>query len=1049
MAKKSKEVRGPIYQGGRVLDELVVVAPKINTKAKKGTWEYVKAVAKNRKQTAYTRGPSSKERTSDIVVTDSNGQASYYTDPVDGKPVRRGQYTYRSNTEDNSLTSGLQNFLNTTTAGLMDLGSHVPYAAGKALDAVGSPVGKDLIQTSKDLELDARRINRYEVAPADFLSASTLGSLLPSLGLAAVTGGKSLALDANTSRAFTKHITKDLGGSPLLSNILGNVAGAAALMPIGGATLKGATEKALTKYFQSAAKRAALNTGIGVGTAAAPQLFTGDYGGALNTATTIAPIIAGSSIVASGLLKAAAYKGYNNLARVPLRHLYTDDEALWAAERQKLPWYISKKHADRARQLRKDLNDVTRRVKFDNNPHNPKFSYPNLRDGKFDPPHHIPFKDLLYHDNDTALIIPEAANLFDNEIASRINRYIDPNYIAPEKGLLQEAVRQSQRLTGKSINVKNVPQAEEVHRSTAIRDALLRKILQGVYDADNPKQGTIGHYLKHNNPKGYGDLILEGVTDGNNIDWMRDNALIDNPVVRGDLLHDFNYPSLGFSFRRLYERNKDLGLKAIATQEALKNEHMLGVLFNNDTWNLRHPAAGSLTPYTPEEVLALVSKRGDKVRAEIEDGYAKKQEEAKRGPLINKFAEEFEKVKPDDADPLQIEEVLSNVTPREAHALFSRGLEEPLLSKLGLNIEGVNPRDIPLHTRAIHGEGAIDDAIKSGVIRSTFKGAGDANARGKLGAVFVPDGPDALKVKSLWAEGPDWLDNSTPISNYASPDFDLRAGRLSHYVGFDGGRDGLPGGGIVAVTNPSAMVKALGGEYYLLGKPHGRSFSSSRYIQSNSDNVNLTNDGMIPSENTFEHITEGTQDYRRIAGYLGNIEGQGFSNPNIKTTHRTFGKKLGADGVKALEELGKPRGSLNENDIVPIAPPIGGFSLFEFVKSNRAVDNNYILESINKMNDLNFDIDFVTKLEEATPNSRQSHNAIQIANAQKEKNRNLIINLDKGLRRNPNANGTGALYLLPYSEMQRFYDAKKAVDSNYGSTKNTIGGKVIIHSNQF
>ena len=246
MAKKYKEVREPTYDNG-VLNELVVVAPKINTKAKKGTWEYVKAVAKNRKQITYTRDSKSGKRTSDIVVTDSNGQSSYFTDPVDGKPIRRGQYTYRSNTKDNSFVSGLQNYLNTTTAGAMDLGSYVPYVAGKVLDALGSPVGKDLVQTSEDLELDARRLNRYEVAPSDFLSASTVGSFLPSFALAAATGGKSFLLDANTARALTKHVTKDLGGGPLLSNIAGIIAGGAAAHPIGGATLKGATKEALKK----------------------------------------------------------------------------------------------------------------------------------------------------------------------------------------------------------------------------------------------------------------------------------------------------------------------------------------------------------------------------------------------------------------------------------------------------------------------------------------------------------------------------------------------------------------------------------------------------------------------------------------------------------------------------------------------------------------------------------------------------------------------------------------------------------------------------------
>lgn len=1044
MAKKSKEVKDPIYQGGVPLDELVVVAPKINTKAKKGTWEYVKAVAKNRKQTAYTRDPYSKTRTSDIVVTDSNGQASYFTDPVDGKLARRGQYTYRSNSKDNSFASGAQNFLNTTAAGLMDLYSYVPYAAGKALDAVGSPVGKDLIQTSKDLELDARRVNRYEVAPADFLSASTLGSFLPSLGLAAVTGGNSLYLDANTSRAFTKHITKDLGGSPLLSNILGNVAGAATALPIGGATLQGATKQALTKYLKSAATRAALNTGIGVGTVAAPQLFTGDYEGALNTATTIAPIIAGSSILASGLPKAAAYKGYDALTRKHLTDLYSDD-IKWAAARQKLPWYISKKQADRARQLGKDINDSI----YENfeNPADPsyrRFSAENLYNGVFDSPGHIPYRNLISENTvpPTSIIIPEVADLVDRELASRIYAYMDPAYTRPKRSILEEAIQQSQRLTGKKIDVKNVPQAQGEYRSTAIRDAYLSTILKGIHDPSMPEVGTTGHYLKNTKPAEYNKLISEGTLHSNRVEQQGLSDIIFTPMIKDGILYDFYPYGNSIGFREIYNYY-DGGFKEEAVRSALENERRLGVLFNSHNWDLRHPEAVDLTPFSNRKVLDLISRKGAEKIREINDELDGISQSTDEASLLYKIKEGHDANIPEGAEGLHIYKVPNVNSPEQAKALFGN-LPPEILRMLGLDLPGVAAEKVPLHTRAIHGWESVKDMLETGVISSNFGKASWKDVSGERAGTAFVQGRKKLTPVPLFGSD---LENATPISQRTSPDHDLRAGSTSHYVGFDGSRNGGLGGNLVAVANPTAMAEALGGEYYILGKPHGIDFyKDSKYSPSSSLVRSDGQDLYIDSRNTFERIA-GVEDYVSLSERLPHIKGDHANHPNVLTTHRTIGRELRADELKALQELGARkdalrRGHKGKAPIVPIAPPIEAYSLIEYVNPAKW-DIDVSKATVNSLID---DLDYVRYLMDPDPNPLQA--AIDEKKAMEEAAK--YTSTRKRLRewKNPEPNAESGLYILPYKEMKKVKDARKKTDSNYGTSEVIIKGTPFRVSNQ-
>lgn len=1021
----------------------------------------MKAAAKNRKQTAYTRGPYSKVRTSDIVVTDSNGQASYFTDPVDGKLARRGQYTYRSNSKDNSFASGAQNFLNTTAAGLMDLYSYVPYAAGKALDAVGSPVGKDLIQTSKDLELDARRVNRYEVAPADFLSASTLGSLLPSLGLAAVTGGNSLYLDANTSRAFTKHITKDLGGSPLLSNILGSVAGAATALPIGRATLQGATKQALTKYLQSAATRAALNTGIGVGTAAAPQLFTGDYEGALNTATTIAPIIAGSSIVASGLPKAAAYKGYDALTRKYQKNLYARDK-VWADSRKNLPWFISKKHADRARQLFLELDKVIKHSSYgtpdkkrdkyqikDLVPYDPKSftadTYNKFIDGDFE---------------EASLLIPELANLFEGQVARSIDRVIDPTYLIPKSIDLQDAVQQSQRLTGKSMNVKNVPQAQQVYEGTGIMDAYLRKVLQSIYDPDNPTQGTIGHYLRQSQPGAYDAMIRNMTNRGIKINDESLTASVKIPILKDGELYSGALYNHGDSFKHSYiENSTDLRDYNLST--ALQTERNLGVLFSRPHWNLKYPAEGSFTPFTKKGVLDLVSKKAANLDEYLEALSKEAEAVAHAEPLIMEFAKEFEAKFPGEA-PLKIEkikDVKTNKeikTPDEAKELFNRGLPRDILDKLGLDIKGVDSSKIPLHTRALSGRAAVNDMIKSGVVRSVYGAAGESEGKVRTGTIFrqKEGARHGEKVGQLEAIPIDanagrttGRTNTTLVSQFTSPDFDFRTGGLSHYVDFSGGRDNeMPGGNIVAVVNPNAM----GGDYYQIGKPHGYSFTDE---QIPSKKLLEMEDGQtISSENTFEHITRGVEDYRDISRHWDRVEGAIFNNPNIGTIHRTFGRKLNKFEQKILEGLGIDKSLLSKQEglsepIVPIAPPIRALSLFEFHNTPEfAIDPYELYGATYKVEGIDYDMDYVKNHIRPIQGEGQLSSILDKLRSTQLERSGKIKKLESMMKVPPI--GKEGLYLLPNSEMQRFVDAMEKADSNYGTSEVIIKGTPFRASNQ-
>lgn len=1048
MAKKYKEVRDPIYQGGRFLDELVVIAPKINTKAKKGTWEYVKAVAKNRKQIAYTRVPFTGKKSSDIVVTDSNGQNSYFTDPVDGELVRRGQYTYRSNAKDNSFVSGLQNFLNTTTAGAMDLASYVPYAAGKALDAVGSPVGKDLIRTSEDLELDARRINRYEVAPADFWSASTLGSFLPSLGLAAVTGGKSLALDANTSRAYTKHITKDLGGSPLLSNTLGAVAGAATALPIGGATLQGATKQALSQYLKSAATRAALNTGIGVGTVAAPQLFTGDYEGALNTATTIAPIIAGSSIVSSGLPKAAAYKGYDALTEKYLKGLRGSRE-LWADKRQKLPFFIPKKWADRAKMLTDDFYDSI----YDSDetfasPSHRRFSVENLQNGVFDSPGRIPYRNLISENMTppTSIIIPEVADLVERELASRINAYMDPAYTSPKRSILEEAIQQSQRLTGKKIDVKNVPQAQGEYRGTAIRDAYLSTVLKGIYDPSVPEVGTTGHYLKNTNPAEYNKLISERALDDNRIEQKRPNRPIFTPMIKDGVLYDSNPNDSNYTFRYFYPNSLG-GLADPITENALLREKSLGVLFNSPKWDLRAPAALSLTPFSNRKVLDLIFRKGAEKMRGINDELNRVQQSADEASLIHKIKEEYDKEIPEGAEKLKIHKVDGVSTPKQAHKLFE-DLPTEILSMLGLDLKDVAAKDVPLHTRAIHGWESVKDMLDTGVMSSKFGETWKGVSGEQAGTAFV-QGRKKLDPVPLF--GTD-LENATPISQRTSPDHDLRAGRTSHYVEFNGRRNGGLGGNLVAVANPNAMIEALGGEYYLLGKPHGIEFSHESKYSPSSSLVGPYKQGLyIDSRNTFERIAN-MDDYISLSKRLPHIGGATANHSNVRTIHRTVGRELREDELKALHELGARsdalrRGYKGKAPIVPIAPPIEAYSLIEYVNPVEGLYSWDIRDHVATLNGLGNELSRARYLMGPDPNPLQA--AIDDKKAMGEAAK--YASLRKRLMgwENPKANAESGLYILPYKEMKKVKDARSAKDPDYGYMyTGPKDGKKIRHSRQ-
>lgn len=1048
MAKKSKEVRDPIYQGGRFLDELVVVAPKINTKAKKGTWEYVKAAAKNRKQTAYTRGPYSKTITSDIVVTDSNGQSFYFTDPVDGQLIRRGEYTYRSNAKDNSFASGVQNFLTTTAAGLMDLGSYVPYAAGKALDAVGSPVGKDYIQTSKDLELYARRLNRYGVAPADFLSASTLGSFLPSLGLAVATKGRSLYLDANTSRAFTKHITKDLGGSPLLSNILGSVAGAATALPIGGATLQGATKQALTKYLKSAATRAALNTGIGVGTVAAPQLFTGDYEGALNTATTIAPIIAGSSIVSSGLPKAAAYKGYDAVASKYLKGLYASDE-VWAAGRQKLPWFIPKKWADRAKTLNDDIFDSI--YANSENPASPSynsFSAENLHKGVFDAPGDIPFRNLIERHTipPTSIIIPEVFNLVERELARRIDTHMNPAYTRPKRQHLETAIQQSQRLTGKKLDVKNVPQTQGEYKGTAVMDAYLGKLLKGIYNPDMPEVGTTGHYLKNTKPAEYDKLISE-LIDRSNALWENDpHATVYSPVIKDGVLYDFNPTGINPNFGYLYQ-NKPRGLGNVETKNALQREQNLGVLFNHHNWDLRHPESIDLTPFSKRKAMEVVFREGAKKRGEFSAELDKIQQSADEASLLYKIKKEYDENIPEGAEPLDIYEVAGVTSPAQAKELFGN-LPPEILRMLGLDIPGVAAKDVPLHTRAIHGWESVKDMLETGVISSNFRETWKGVPGGKSGTAFV-QGRKKLDPVPLFESD---LGNATPISQRTSPDHDLRAGSTSHYVDFSGGRNAGLGGNLVAVVDPRAMIEALGGEYYLLGKPHGIDFSYASKYSPSISLVKKDKQGLyIDSRNTFERIAD-IDDYVGLSERLPHIKGDRANHPNVLTTHRTIGRELRPDELKALQELGARedalrRGHKGKAPIVPIAPPIEAYSLIEYVNPIKALDDWDITYRKTSMSGLNDDLGYMEYLMDPDPNPAQA--AIDRKKIREETARNT--DLIRRLRewKNPKPNAKSGLYILPSKEMKKVKDAGSAKDSDYGFSYIKLkDGKLFKYSKQ-
>lgn len=83
------------------------------------------------------------------------------------------------------------------------------------------------------------------------------------------------------------------------------------------------------------------------------------------------------------------------------------------------------------------------------------------------------------------------------------------------------------------------------------------------------------------------------------------------------------------------------------------------------------------------------------------------------------------------------------------------------------------------------------------------------------------------------------------------------------------------------------------------------------------------------------------------------------------------------------------------------------------------------------------------------PNSDpgQLHNAIQKANTEKSKNDILMQKLEEMTR--INNDDKGALYLLPYSEMQKFVEMMSRHDKDYGFARHTINGTKHITSKQF
>lgn len=122
-------------------------------------------------------------------------------------------------------------------------------------------------------------------------------------------------------------------------------------------------------------------------------------------------------------------------------------------------------------------------------------------------------------------------------------------------------------------------------------------------------------------------------------------------------------------------------------------------------------------------------------------------------------------------------------------------------------------------------------------------------------------------------------------------------------------------------------------------------------------------------------------------------------------------------------------------------------NIFEFVNPTRLIDDTYTKGSVRQLRNLNFDIDHILTLREPKSKVRHSHDITSIVRSEKLKNFRLLQLLKEGskLKRT----GEEGLYLLPNSEMQRFVDAMKKKDPNYGTSEITIGDKTFRFSNQF